>query len=133
MSDVYQVVTPENVELDYEIAGIGTRFLALAIDFVIQMILAGAIISVLAMFGFKQEHFTEFKPGLWPSLIIGLLLMLAFLVGFGYFIILEMVMNGQTIGKKIINIRVRKDQGSAPTFWDILLSPTFDFPVEKWP
>lgn len=41
MSDLHQVITPENVELDYEVAGIGSRFLAIAVDTLIQLFFHG--------------------------------------------------------------------------------------------
>ena len=122
MSDTYNVATPENVELDYEVAGIGSRFLAIAIDTVLQIVLGGAVVLVLVIFyGFGKEDFLKNLPGIWEGILMGFLIFLSFLISFGYFIILEMVMNGQTLGKKILNIRVRKDLGNAPGFWDLLL------------
>jgi uncharacterized RDD family membrane protein YckC len=55
------------------------------------------------------------------SLIGATLLFLLALNWLGYYIILETAMNGQTVGKRLINIRVRKELGYAPNFWDILL------------
>lgn len=122
MSDQFTVVTPENVELEYELAGIGSRFLALAVDTLIQMLFSAAIFSVLAQFGLSELINNTLKMrDLKSSVIAGLLVILSFAVSFLYFIILEVVMNGQTLGKKIFNIRVRKDHGNAPSFWDILL------------
>lgn len=122
MGDTYNVATPENVELDYEIAGIGSRFVAIAIDTVLQMVLGGAVVLVLVIFyGFGKEDFLKKLPGIWEGVLMGFLIFLSFLISFGYFIILEMVMNGQTLGKRILNIRVRKDLGNAPSFWDLLL------------
>lgn len=119
MNDVYQVVTPENIELDYEIAGIGSRFLAIAIDVSIQLLLLIGILRSLDMLKLSQlqSKITHLTTSLTGALIIGLLLIILI----GYYVILETVMNGQTIGKKLVNIRVRKEGGYAPSFWDILL------------
>lgn len=119
MRDVYKVVTPENVELDYEVAGIGSRFLALAIDTTIQWLLIIGILSSLNMLKLSnlRSEITHWSTSLAGSLLIGLLL----LILIGYFVILETALNGQTLGKKLINIRVRKEGGYAPSFWDILL------------
>jgi uncharacterized RDD family membrane protein YckC len=50
-----------------------------------------------------------------------ILVVLLSLALIGYYIILETVLNGQTVGKKLLHIRVRKEGGFAPNFWDILL------------
>ncbi|HEX7714797.1 MAG TPA: RDD family protein [Bacillota bacterium] len=119
MNEVYKVITPENVELDYEVAGIGSRFLAIVIDTLIQWVLIIGILSSLGMLklGELRSKITHWSTSFAGSLLIGLL----FLVLIGYFIILETVMNGQTVGKKLVNIRVRKEGGYAPSFWDVLL------------
>jgi uncharacterized RDD family membrane protein YckC len=119
MNDVYKVVTPENIELNYEIAGIGSRFLAIAIDVTIQWLLILGILSSLDMLKLStlQSKITHLSTSLAGALIIGML----FIILIGYYVILETVMNGQTIGKKLVNIRVRKEGGYAPSFWDILL------------
>jgi uncharacterized RDD family membrane protein YckC len=119
MKDQYKVVTPENVELNYAIAGIGSRFLALAIDGLLQWILIIGVLSCLHMLKLNtlQSKIIDWRTSLTGSLLIGLL----FVVLIGYYIIFETFMNGQTIGKRLINIRVRKEGGYAPSFWDILL------------
>ncbi|MGE5557744.1 MAG: RDD family protein [Bacillota bacterium] len=119
MSDAYRIVTPENIELDYQIAGMGTRFMALGIDVALQTIFLTGIIWALDYLGLKDlgstvRHFTV-------SLAGSMLVFLLFAVLIGYFIILETVMNGQTIGKRVLNIRVRKEKGFALAFWDVLL------------
>lgn len=120
MSDIYTVITPENVELDYEIAGIGSRFLATGIDLSIQSVLSAGVVYALKLLniGALNDKIRNY----FTSVIGGLIVLIMFLVIFlGYYVILETVLNGQTLGKKIVNIRVRKEGGYAPTFWDILL------------
>ncbi len=119
MSDIYKVVTPENIELDYEIAGIGSRFLALFIDMFIQTSLLLGLLFLFDLLKLNnlESKITELSTSITGAILIGLL----FVILIGYYIILETVMNGQTIGKKIVNIRVRKEGGYAPSFWDILL------------
>lgn len=121
MGDVHTMVIPENVELNYEIAGIGSRFLALLLDSLVQILISGAlVIALYALFGFKTDwnrHLTNLAKGVTAFIVIILL----FIVIIGYHLILETIMNGQTIGKKLLNIRVRKEHGNFLTFWDILL------------
>jgi uncharacterized RDD family membrane protein YckC len=119
MNNIYKVVTPENIELNYEIAGIGSRFLAIAIDTLIQGLLIIGVFSVLNMLKLNTLLSTVAN---WTTSITGAFLMgLLFMILIGYYIILETVMNGQTVGKKLVNIRVRIEGGYAPTFWVILL------------
>ncbi len=117
--DTHQIVTPENVELNYEIAGIGSRFLALLIDNLIQGFTFFAI--VLAAIVFEVEKTLQTIPGVTRGIITSALIVMAVIITFGYHIILETMMNGQTIGKMILHIRVRKEQGNRLTFWDVLL------------
>jgi uncharacterized RDD family membrane protein YckC len=121
MGDLHQVVTPENVELDYEIAGIGSRFFALTIDLTIQGLLLVGIgygLSLTDLAGLKLDQQIKDLP---HSLLGAGLIFLLTLVWLGYYIILETVWNGQTIGKRALHIRVRKELGYAPNFWDIAL------------
>jgi len=121
MGDIHTIVIPENVELNYEIAGIGSRFVALLLDTLVQVLISGVlVIALLALFGFKtvwNRQITDLATGITTFI----LLILLFIVLIGYHIILETIMNGQTLGKKLLQIRVRKEQGNTLTFWDILL------------
>jgi uncharacterized RDD family membrane protein YckC len=119
MNDIYKVVTPENIELNYEVAGIGSRFLAVAIDTLIQGILIVGVFSSLNIL--KLSALLSTVANWTTSLTGALLICLLFVILIGYYIILETVMNGQTVGKKLVNIRVRREGGYAPTFWVILL------------
>lgn len=121
MSDLYQVITPENVELDYEVAGIGSRFMAIAIDTVIQSSLTMGLFYGLALLGLQDLSLNGNIKNLFTSLAGSMIVFFLGIIWMGYYIILETVLNGQTIGKRVVNIRVRKDLGYAPGFWDILL------------
>lgn len=122
MSDIYKVITPENVEIDYEIAGIGSRFLAIVIDMAIQGIMIFAFALALRLLNLETLPTLGAKiKDVETSIISTVFIAMIAIIGLGYYIILETVMHGQTIGKKLVNIRVRKEQGYAPSFWDILL------------
>ncbi len=119
MSDTYKIVTPENIEIDYEIAGIGSRFLAIALDTIIQWLMIGGVLTSLNMLKLSalQSKITSWSHSLTGAILIALILVILI----GYYIILESVMNGQTIGKKLVNIRVRREGGYALSFWNVLL------------
>lgn len=106
------VVTPENIPLTLELAGIGTRFGALLIDMLIQLIttIVGLIIfAILAAF----TSLTGNGGGIWIAIgTIGV-----FLVWFGYFILFESIWNGQTPGKRMFGLRVVRDGGYPVNFF----------------
>ncbi len=120
MSREITIITPENVSVVYELSGIGSRFLAILIDTLIQ--LAGATfliliaifywsasseIEALKIIGFDRGH---------RGWVIGFSIFGIFLLNWAYFIFLEAAWNGQTIGKKAISIRVLREGGRPVDF-----------------
>jgi uncharacterized RDD family membrane protein YckC len=105
--DKLTIDTPEQTALDFAIAGIGSRFLALALDTLIQM-LVGFIVGIGGSILFGLLAVTSPRASLWG---FALLIFFYFLLYFGYFAFFEIVWNGQTPGKRKIGIRVIKDSG----------------------
>lgn len=87
-------------------AGIGSRFLALALDTVIQAVLYVAIILLAAWLGPAIR--IRWFSGTWAG-AAGLFLM--FCIYWGYFAAFEIYWHGQTPGKRVAGIRVVKDTG----------------------
>ncbi|HEY8344352.1 MAG TPA: RDD family protein [Bacillota bacterium] len=117
----YKIITPENVELDYKIADVGSRFLALCIDTLIQWLTMLGVIFLLTLLNVKELNLDTRMAGFSESVVIGIVIALPFVFQFLYFVILETAWSGQTIGKRVLNIRVRKEGGYPPGFWDIFL------------
>ena len=94
--------TPEQIALEYPLAGAGSRFLALAIDSMIQ---AGVgIAMILVTLAFTAVATTGLAvSGTWP---VALLVLSGFVVHYGYFALFEAFWGGQTPGKRAIGIRV---------------------------
>jgi len=111
-----EVRTPESIAFSYELAGLGSRFLALVVDQAIQFATLGAIFTgiVLAASRFPK-HLARVAPvaaeKLGESLAIAFIIAVAFAVLFGYFILSEAVWNGQTPGKRLLGLRVVRDGG----------------------
>jgi uncharacterized RDD family membrane protein YckC len=106
--DQLRIDTPEQIALELPLAGIGSRFLALAIDTLIQ----GAfylIIGVFLIFTYAVgSSILTFLPRLvGPAIAI----FIGFAVYWGYFAFFETVWKGQTPGKRYAGIRVIKDSG----------------------
>ncbi len=105
--DLIEVVTPERVELNFPIAGLGSRFAAAFIDLII-IVLLNVLISFIWSMIFAIVQSEDYY--LW-SVAIGAEVILRFLASFGYYIYLEYKWNGQTPGKRIMHIRVMRYGG----------------------
>lgn len=106
--------TPESVELEFTLAGIGNRAYALVIDYIVLgliliVLLVGALIfnSVLVEV-VKQLVGSTDRLELW---LIGVQLLIAFFIYVGYFVFFETLWSGQTPGKRYVKIRVIRDDG----------------------
>lgn len=106
-TEKHVIETPEQMRLEFGLAGIGSRFLALAIDTLIQVGLALVIVIVAAIVGLSRA--LGWSQGhLWG---LAVLIGLSFLLYFGYFALFEILWGGQTPGKRAIGIRVIKETG----------------------
>jgi uncharacterized RDD family membrane protein YckC len=110
MSRYVQFVTPENIEVSYELAGIGSRFVAALIDHLLQVIivLVAALIANWLMVGMLT---TSLFSGSAPSWVAALLGLFSFAVLFGYHTLFELLWAGRTPGKRATNLRVVRDGG----------------------
>ncbi|MEM8534369.1 MAG: RDD family protein [Chloroflexota bacterium] len=114
MDDRYTIDTPENIEFAYDIAGIGSRFLAAIID-TFLIIVAQVIVFVSA--GLILSAFGLDTAGTAPeSVILALSTLVGFGILWGYYIAFEAVWNGQSPGKRAIGLRVVREGGRPITF-----------------
>jgi len=105
--------TPENIQVRYRPAGLGTRFIAWMIDQTFALVLE-IILLVVALFtlgavsGFRGDPVSQ-------SEVIFYVVGLGFLIfGLGnllYFTLFELFMRGQTPGKRLCRLQVVKDDG----------------------
>src|ERR1700733_11099961 len=112
-ADKITIETPEQTALEFAIAGVGSRFLALAFDMLIQFVVFTLLIigGIFLLTGLFHGAFGS-------NWTLALLILLLFIVFFGYFAIFEAIWNGQTPGKRITHIRVIKDSGQPITAID---------------
>jgi len=104
----YSVLTPERVSLKYGVAGIGSRAGAAIIDTLIQAV----AICVLLAAGFGAGAVVSFASGQFPvALLLVFLALGTFFVTSGYFILFEIIWNGQTPGKRALGLRVIRESG----------------------
>jgi len=115
------IETPERVPLAFALASIGNRFLAVLIDHFIQymtiLIVAWAFISwsgVADMNSIERDALLA-QMSKWT---IALMIIVLFLIFAGYFIIFEWLWNGQTPGKRLMKLRVIREDGRPITLWE---------------
>lgn len=103
--------TPENVRLNYDVAGLGSRFFALFLDNMIQNILLVAFTTPFHHWKLSSLADLPQKIDGLSSLYLSLLAIFLFLITFGYFIFFETFWDGQTPGKKLFGLKVRRTGG----------------------
>jgi uncharacterized RDD family membrane protein YckC len=107
------VRTAEAIAVRYELAGLGSRFLALTVDMAIQFGVVLAVLVALAVFSVPVARAVAWVHLDKTAYVVALTLLAVatFALFFGYFIIFELAWNGQTPGKRALGIRVVRDEG----------------------
>jgi uncharacterized RDD family membrane protein YckC len=100
------VATPEGIELELVLAGLGSRFVARLIDTSIQL----GIILALTLGGFVVSG------GDWGGFVVGGVVALSFLVMFFYDVPFEVLASGRTPGKGALGLRVVGRDGGGIDF-----------------
>lgn len=103
--DLYAIRTPENVSFEFELAGLGSRALAWGVDVLAMAVLTGLAFICAKVFGV-----------VFAGLARALYLVLAFFIQWGYGALLEWRLAGQTLGKRLLGLRVLALQGTTITF-----------------
>jgi uncharacterized RDD family membrane protein YckC len=101
--------TPEQISLELPVAGLGSRFLAVAVDTVLQALLlvTGALVAALSLS--RPLRLVQLAG---PPMAI----LFTFCVYWGYFAFFETIWSGQTPGKRLAGIRVIHESGR-PISW----------------
>lgn len=95
--DRMTIATPEGVELELTLAGLGSRFIAAIIDQLIMWTIIGALALVLSAGG---------------NLGVAVFAPLVAAVLFGYDVLFEVLANGRTPGKRWNGLRVVRGSGA---------------------
>ena len=107
--------TPESVELEFTLAGIGNRSLALLVDYIIlwSSILLVWILSAFLAFELVPNFVSNGTINRLAQWIWAVQSITTFAIYVGYFVVLETLWRGQTPGKKWTKIRVIRDNGKS--------------------
>ena len=102
------ILTPANIEIEYRLAGAGSRLAAFTVDLIIQLILCAAFgfVILYGIYGYRFNTLATVE-----GFALALLIISWNIIYFCYFIICEMTTNGQSVGKKLFGLRVIRDNG----------------------
>jgi uncharacterized RDD family membrane protein YckC len=117
-ADRYTLETPENIEVEFELAGPGSRFCALLIDTLYTGLIVLALGLLLLLLGLAVLPFGG-RTGEW--LLAVMWVIVAVLISDFYYILFELLMRGQTPGKKVLKIRVLREDGTPVTANEVLV------------
>lgn len=120
-TDQLNIETPEQVELQFLVAGIGSRFVAALLDSLVMT--AFYFLELLAFILLASaSHSTVGDSGLDTTTkwIIAFIILINFGFFWGYFSLFEGYWHGQTPGKRVMKLRVIKDSGRQITLFEAL-------------
>ena len=99
--------TPESVELEFSLAGIGNRIHALLIDYFLwsSLVLFCQVTLVFLFLNYLAQYDSL------AQFLVAIQLLVVFAIQVGYFVFFETIWQGQTPGKRRVKIRVIQDDG----------------------
>ena len=116
--DYLSIDTPENVAFGYDVAGIGSRFLAALVDTILILVLLVVVnLPLFLLAGVLSAALTD-EISIWAFAISGLI---SFTLFWGYYIFFEMIWNGQSPGKRWVGLRVIRADGTPITLVETII------------
>src|SRR5688500_9030770 len=119
LDQVVAIETPEQVVFSYTVAGIGSRAAAAMIDYgvIITAILLIALLDIYVISPALDvrsgtEALTQ-QAGGW---VVAFVMILQFVLMWGYYVLFEAIWDGQTPGKRWLGLRVVQDGGYSVSF-----------------
>ena len=111
MNEQLSIETPEQIDISFQKAGIGSRFYAALID----TLLLGLILFI--GYYVNRNFITELGDvlGNWLGALGGIIVFVLF---WGYYMVYEVTTNGQSLGKRALGLRVIKGGGYPIGFAD---------------
>lgn len=103
--------TTQNVGINYQIAGLGERYVAEMVDLLIKLIYAFIILSIVLLVVLQNNELADYW--FWYLLL--------YMPMFIYNPTCELLLNGQTIGKRRVKIKVVQLDGTQPTILNYII------------
>ena len=113
---VIKVPTSFNIDVEFEIPEFYRRLIALLIDFLIEYFYLRIALEFYTSIA-RSSNFMDADTG-YDLQALGILLLLPLLI---YHVVLEITMNGQSIGKKIMSLRVVNENGGRASVSQFLI------------
>jgi uncharacterized RDD family membrane protein YckC len=110
------IETPEQIDLEFPLAGLGSRALAMMFDTLIQAVVVLVVFIVLAL---TEPDLASHWVGA-RNWTIAIVVFGAFCLYWGYFAFFEVIWNGQTPGKRHAKIRVISETGRPVTVFEAI-------------
>lgn len=119
MERSHRITTPEHTVVEYDLAGIGSRAVALLVDYAAIGLVSAAVGAGVAALAQRVPHglsglLTQSSP---LAYLIGLYLLSEFLFIQFYFVLFELFWNGRTPGKRLLSLRVLSASGRPVNFF----------------
>ena len=116
-TDYLAVDVPELVSFNLEVATIGSRFVAMAVDLAVRTFATLGLVyayyhlveTILPALGVKRSLNVD-------DILLVVFLIVGVLFWFGYFVLFEVMQHGRTLGKRLMKLRVVTDTGG-PVGW----------------
>lgn len=108
------IKTPEFVSIQFQLAGVGSRAAAFFLDTLILSISSFLILLTLFLILNGGSDFWLPAEVLFSG-PVAIVIVLLFVLNWGYFFLLEFFAGGKTIGKKMVGIRVIQENGHSIT------------------
>lgn len=109
-----QINTTQNVTINFKLASVGQRLMAFILDNIIKI---SYVYLIYEVFSFKWLGVVMYND-YWSAKAVDILVFLPITV---YTLISEILMNGQTLGKKVMSIKVIKEDGFKPSITDYII------------
>lgn len=109
-----EVETADHVVLRYDLAGGGNRGFAALVDVIAATLILAGMLSIRALLALVIPGFALF-------LLAGAFVAFSLLVAWSYFVLLEWLWGGRTIGKRLFGLRVIGSDGAPASFTAVLV------------
>lgn len=126
LRDQLSIYTPELVAIEFPPAGVGSRFIAVLLDYLLQAVTV-VLVSLIIAFIVYSSHSLSTPSAPAPSSggaaekwAITIVIAIPFLLEWAYFALFETFWRGQTPGKRIMKIRVIQQTGRPITLIESL-------------
>jgi uncharacterized RDD family membrane protein YckC len=114
--DKLTIDTPEQTALEFPLAGVGSRFVAMLADTAIQVVMGFVLFFALTL---SIPALTRLGS-IASQWVIAAMIVGVFVIYYGYFAVFEALWNGQTPGKRYTQLRVMKDDGRPISPYDAI-------------